>query len=191
MSKKSLFDTIRSDELTELLGLKQQASLYKYKYLYSEETDFNTNITKPKIYFAAPWFDDKAREIMNTYMNIYDYCEENCCYNVFFPFKQQEKDSPLEVFNNNVKQIRESSILVALVSRKDVGTAFEIGVAYKSNIPIVLAGLDYSDFESKTNVMLAFCAKYCITIDGWIDLLYNNISNSQQYVISNGWEGKE
>ena len=85
-----------------------------------------------------------------------------------------------------------TDIVVAFVSTKDVGTAFELGHAYRAGIPIYLLVYDIDDVaESKTNLMLAMSAKGIFTLSNWIDFLLDNMNNMEFIEIKNKWEGIE
>ena len=142
---------------------------------------------KYKMYFAGPWFDYRARRLYKTCEDIVEICSKGSPYTVYFP-KNESNATPQDAFNKNVKQIKDADIVVALVSRKDVGTAWEIGMAYSLGKPIVLLGYDRTTFLSHTNVMLAFTGK-CITIRQF-PLLLKEID----YItvkIKNKWDGIE
>ena len=148
---------------------------------------------KPKkIYFAAPWFDDKSKSLYAYCQSIYEYLKSmgQLKASVFFP-KDVQHEKPVDTFENDVKCVKECDVLVALVDKKDVGTAWEIGMAYALNKPIYLIGLDESTFSSKTNLMLAFTGKM-ITIDKWADFLTGNLIDSEDCLArENSWEGLE
>jgi len=140
-----------------------------------------------KMYFAGPWFDYRARRLYKTCEDIVEICNAYSPYTVYFP-KNESSATPKEAFNKNITQIKDADIVVALVSRKDVGTAWEIGMAYSLGKPIILLGYDRTTFLSHTNVMLAFTGK-CITIRQFPLFL-----KEKDYVtvkIKNKWEGIE
>lgn len=142
---------------------------------------------KPKIYFAGPWFDERSNDLYNTCYKICNAFKNN--FDIFFPREQYSK-TPKDAFYNNVENIEDSDIIVALVSKKDVGTAWEIGVAYALNKKVYLLGYDESTFLSHTNVMLAFTGK-CFTIDKLGKFLLNDMRPDDFVTIKNEWEGIE
>lgn len=147
------------------------------------------NTIKPKnIYFAGPWFDIRAKQLYDTCKNIIQNSikhEENIA--VFFP-NDVSGLSPEQTFRNNVRAIEECDVILALVSRKDVGTAWEIGMGYAKGKKIVLLGYDESTFLSHTNVMLAFCGE-CITINNLADFILERPYKTVE--IKDEWEGIE
>ena len=134
------------------------------------------------IYLASPWFDDEAE----------NFCKEveefiiSTGGKAYFP-RRNQFDSAQETFDANVNRINECDMLVALVFRKDVGTAWEIGMAYAKDIPIILVGKDDSTFESKTNLMLAKCGT-AMTFDNFKKYLLGDIFN---IITFDNWEGIE
>lgn len=135
------------------------------------------------IYLASPWFDEEAKS----------FCEEveefiiSESREAYFP-RRNQFDSALETFYSNVNNISNCDLLVALVLRKDVGTAWEIGMAYSKDIPIILVGKDENTFNSKTNLMLAMCGT-CMTFDEFKKYLTNEkLFNVIKF---DNWEGIE
>lgn len=142
----------------------------------------------PKVYFAGPWFDTRANELYNV---CYEICKMfNKNYDVYFPREEASNDTPRDAFLNNVNHIKSADVVIALVSRKDVGTAWEIGMAYALNKEIYLLGYDESTFLSHTNVMLAFTGK-CFTLENLGKFLNNSMKEQDFVTIKNVWEGIE
>lgn len=138
-----------------------------------------------KIYFAGPWFTDRGKVLYDTCKNI--ELISDTTFKIFYP-KDQINNAPKDAFNKNVRNIKECDIVVALVSEKDVGTAWEIGMAYSLGKPIYLLGYDETTFLSHTNVMLAFTGK-CLTFKEYYKFLRND---KPKFVkIKNKWEGIE
>ena len=119
---------------------------------------------KTKIYLAGPWFTEKADILEKYAYSMYEAtnCEDKI--EVFRP-RTDGKDTPFETFMGNLEAIDNAHIVIAQVSEKDVGTAFEIGYARAKGKDIILVGFDEKDFAKKTNLMLAFAGDQCITID--------------------------
>lgn len=175
---------VNNFDFLDINVLKEKLSDVVNKALYEEPTN------KTKIYFAGPWFDERAMVLYQCCEKIMTKLENDCGIYVFFP-KNAVSKTPLEAFERNVKEIQECDILIALVSRKDVGTAWEIGVAYALGKPIYLLGFDETTFLSHTNVMLAFTGK-CLTIDNLkMFLEYKDIPEQRFVHIKNEWEGIE
>lgn len=144
-----------------------------------------------KIYFAGPWFDYRSKELYHICQTIEKELFEtnNCEFDIYYPMSEIN-NTPKQAFTKNVKHIKNCDILVALVTKKDVGTAWEIGMAYSLGKPIYLLGYDESTFLSHTNVMLAFCGK-CMTIKDYAYFLSNKIDKIKFVKIKNEWEGIE
>ena len=79
-------------------------------------------------------------------------------------------------------------MVVAFVDEKDVGTAWEIGMAYSLGKKVILLGLDETTFLSHTNVMLAFTGS-CTTLRELSKLLVGKEYKTIE--IKNEWEGIE
>lgn len=144
-------------------------------------------IKTKKMYFAGPWFDDRSSKLYNACKQIYDVCNDFSPYKVFFP-REQVNDTPLDAFIKNVSNIQDADIVVALVSKKDTGTAWEIGMAYSLNKTVILLGYDETTFLSHTNVMLAFTGR-CATINDFANILRDFEFCGVK--INNAWEGIE
>ena len=145
---------------------------------------------KLKCYFAGPWFDDRANAIYEVCKNIISQIPEMTrCYDFYFP-KDNNFETPQITFNENVKQIQDCDVVLALVSRKDVGTAWEIGMAFAAGKKIYLLGYDETTFLSHTNVMLAFTGS-CLTIDKLGKFVTGNMVSGDYIDIPNVWEGIE
>lgn len=132
------------------------------KSLYSIMEANNENKKKDKIYFAAPWFTEKSKAI-------YDYVEDIAKlydYNDYIVFPREiTDDSKDELFSRDIEAIQQCDYVLAFISERDMGTAFEMGYAFGHLKPIVLLVYDDSDLESKTNLMLAKCADSYVTIE--------------------------
>lgn len=141
------------------------------------------------LYLAGPWFDTNSELLYEAVSNIEGMVREHSFFNVFYP-KFQISKTPKHAFINNVKHINEADVIVALVSKKDVGTAWEIGMAYAQGKEVYLMGYDETTFLSHTNVMLAFTGK-CFTIDKWAKFLTHGLDANDYVHIPNKWEGIE
>lgn len=145
--------------------------------------------SKLNIYLAGPWFTMAGSILYDSVMAIEKAVRKNSNFKVFYP-REVNCKTPEETFNNNVNHIKECDIVVALVAEKDVGTAWEIGMAYALDKDIYLMGYDETSFLSHTNLMLAFTGK-CFTIDKWAKFLTQGLSNIEYINIPNAWEGIE
>lgn len=146
---------------------------------------------KLRLYFAGPWFDEEA----NSIMNYAEWLQGQLCeaglnkYDVYFP-RQHNESTPRDTFMSNIDAIDECDAMIALVSSKDVGTAYELGIATSARgIPVTLLGVDEDTFKSKTNIMLAFCTNSYIGVDQLRSFLTGETCIS--YKMTNTWEDKE
>lgn len=146
-----------------------------------------TCIKTKKLYFAGPWFNEKSNAFYNSILTIANMCELFTDYDIFFPRCQVNK-TPFNAFMKNVGNIQDADMVVAFVDDKDVGTAWEIGMAYSLNKKIVLIGLDDTTFLSHTNVMLAFTGT-CTTLREFAKLLVGK--DYRTIEIEYKWEGIE
>lgn len=175
---KSNFDT-----------MTQTAFLNKIKNIAEESK--NLVKTKKLVYVAAPWFDDRASILLDLVKAIDKNVSSTSKYKLYFPKDHTNEDSPEDTFFLNTSAISSSSMIIALVSRKDVGTAWEIGYAKALNKPVYLIGFDETCFKSKTNLMLAFSGK-CFTIDKLAEFLVDGYLDSVDYLrVGETWEGLE
>lgn len=128
-----------------------------------------------KFYLAGPWFTEKA-DILENY--VYDVYKASNTYHKVFRPRTDGKDTPFETYMGNLEAINDCDMVLAQISEKDVGTAFEIGYARALGKYIILVGFNEDDFKRKTNLMLAFAAEQCITIDKLYKIFNNTIDYS-------------
>lgn len=140
-----------------------------------------------KIYFAGPWFSEKASYLYHSCEDMIYNLYSIIPYEVYFP-RNVVNGTPKDAFDNNVENLKNCDIVVALIDEKDVGTAWEIGVAYALGKRIILVGLDETSFTSHTNVMLAFTGE-CITLPNLQKFLLQKYYDTIN--IKNEWEGIE
>lgn len=156
------------------------------------ENEKNKVKTQPlKLYFAGPWFDPKMATLYDGFEAIAQTVtnQGRCIYDIFWP-RRQSSAQPSAVFFNNVAHLTNSDAIIASISRKDSGTAFEIGMAKALNKPVYLLGYDESDLLSHTNVMLAFSGRF-LTMDKFADFLAGTIKKEDFITVPDTWEGKE
>lgn len=158
--------------------------------LYKGQADRNNNNVGKKIYLAGPWFDPAALELCKFVEAVIAYESEDL-HTTFFPRQggNTVNISPKAVFDLNVKHVNECDVVIAMISRKDVGTAWEIGMAHALGKEVVLLGYDESDFTgSKTNLMLAFCGK-AMTLAKLTKYLRGNMTDKDWFKFDdNNWE---
>lgn len=174
---KSNYDILTDEELvSKLLDIKTKINN-------------NNDAGRKKIYFAAPWFTEKAKAMYAICQYVHKTCSRKISYSIFYP-KDFVHTSPEETFKEDVKQIIACDLMIALVDDKDVGTAWEIGMAYALGKPIYLVGFDESTFEKRTNLMLAFTGK-CFTVDKFHKFLNHGLGHDDFVNISKKWEDLE
>ena len=128
---------------------------------------------KNKVYLAGPWFTPEQKIIHDVAKDIIRNVKG---LEYYFPDEHNETARPFTVFADNVNNIKDCSAVIALVDFKDVGTAWEIGMAYQLNKKIYMVGKDENTFKTKTNLMLAFTG-FPITIGNLANMLNNNDYN--------------
>lgn len=126
-------------------------------------------------YLAGPWFTEKADILENYAYSVYKASGTE--HKIFRP-RTDGKDSPYETYLGNLEAINKCDVVLALISEKDVGTAFEIGYARALGKYVILVGFNNKDFERKTNLMLAFASEQCITIDKLYKIFNDSIDYS-------------
>lgn len=153
---------------------------------------FSCNKIKSKrIYLAGPWFSQKADLMEKCIYNIYKNVKGNSEYIPFRP-RTENKTTSFETFKGNIDSIYDADLVVANISEKDVGTAFEIGFAAALGKDIILLGYDKTDFQKKTNLMLAFAGSQCIELKNLWKVFTGDIDYSKDTVDFNtAWENIE
>ena len=145
---------------------------------------------KKKLYVAGPWFDEKAEALMINVKEAFRQYESVSAWEPYYP-NEHTQDTPMDTFVDNVNQIRSCSAVLALISRKDVGTAFEIGFARGLGRPIYILVLDDTDFYSKTNIMLAYSTDKIIQFKDLWKFILGKIKYEDFIVLNDSWEDKE
>lgn len=140
-----------------------------------------------KIYFAGPWFTVADKFLMDFCISVAQR-ERQSKFTVYFPMLNQYK-TPKETYESNVREIEKAETIIALVESKDVGTAYELGIATALKKNIILMAYDEEAFKRKTNIMLAFCTNICTTVDQFKYLLRGEPFKT--IPMDNSWEGKE
>lgn len=179
----SLYNKLNVDDLISMLNEEKEKLLSNI----CEEEAIQTRIKTKKLYFAGPWFTEKSKVFYDTILDIANNYNLFTDYEIFFP-RCQINEKPFDAFVKNVSNIQDADSVVAFVDEKDVGTAWEIGMAYSLGKNIILLGLDESTFLSHTNVMLAFTGT-CITLKEFVNFLTGKTYKTIK--IKNKWEGIE
>ena len=145
---------------------------------------------KKKLYVAGPWFDEKAEALMINVKEAFRQYESVSAWEPYYP-NEHTKDSPMDTFIDNVNQIRSCDAVLELISRKDIGTAFEIGFARGLGRPIYILVLDDTDFYSKTNIMLAYSTDKIIQFKDLWKFIIGKIRYTDFVTLDDSWEDKE
>lgn len=141
--------------------------------------------TTKKVYLAGPWFDEKSKKLLKCAEDVLAITKTSA----YIP-RCSNKFTPQETFDENVKQIKDCDILIAVIDTKDVGTAWEIGMAYALGKRVILVGYDETSFATRTNLMLAFTGK-CTTLDKLAEFILDGLFTDQFVNVSNLWEDIE
>ena len=180
----STYNKLDKDDLLKVIDVEKEAALASV--FYSKEY-IPTCIKTSKLYFAGPWFTEKSAAFYDAVLTISNNCNLFSEYKTFYPRCQVNK-KPFDAFVKNVSNIQDADMVVAFVDEKDVGTAWEIGMAYSLGKKVILLGLDETTFLSHTNVMLAFTGS-CTTLRELGKLLVGKEYKTIE--IKNEWEGIE
>lgn len=97
---------------------------------------------KLKVYLAGGWFNSEQEKILDEIEKLLTKYDNLLVYS---PRKQTQFKSGSKptrktceiVFNNNIVAIEDCDIMIASTEGKDMGTVFEIGVAYQLGKPII------------------------------------------------------
>lgn len=180
----STYNELDRNDLLKIIENEKEIALAPV--LYSKEP-IPTCIKTRKLYFAGPWFTEKSAAFYDAILDISSNCDSFTDYEIFYP-RCQVNRKPLDAFVKNVSNIQDADVVVAFVDEKDVGTAWEIGMAYSLGKKVILLGLDETTFLSHTNVMLAFTGS-CIILREFAKFLVGKEYKTIE--IENDWEGIE
>jgi len=89
-----------------------------------------------KYYCASGWFSYEQEESRKIILNTLKKAK----FDVYSPKDDglfKEGMNPEEIFQENLKQIRECDFVIASTEGKDLGTLFESGYAFARSIPII------------------------------------------------------
>ena len=147
---------------------------------------------KALLYFAAPWFSEKANEFYNNVMDVCNLLEQTgeIEYDIFFPRNIQT--TPMQAFTTDIAHLNNCQAVLAWVDEKDMGTSFEIGYAIAKGIPVYLLGYSDDTFDSKehkTNLMLAAASWGYMTVDELVKFLTKSEELKIKKVNTETWEG--
>ena len=145
---------------------------------------------KKNLYVAGPWFDEKAEALMLNVKEVFKQYESVSAWEPYYP-NEHTQDSPKLTFVENINRIRSCDAVLALISRKDIGTAFEIGFARGLGCPIYILVLDDTDFYSKTNIMLAYSTDKIVQFKDLWKFVIGKLKYKDFVVLDDTWENKE
>lgn len=110
-----------------------------------------------KVYLASPFFNDEQIERIEYIENLLDELgfevyspRKDCTYKLTPDSNKEERQ---KVFADNIINIETAELLIAVTDGKDMGTIFEAGYAYRTDIPIVYFAETLGD--GLFNLMLA------------------------------------
>jgi len=98
---------------------------------------------KIKVYLAGGWFNEKQREVLDTVESLLDKFDNLEVYsprkkkNQFESGTKPSRKTCESVFEDDVIAINGCDIMIASTESKDMGTVFEMGVAYQTSIPVI------------------------------------------------------
>ena len=153
----------------------------------------NEYLSKAKMYFAGPWFDEKSKLLMDTVIEIVDILGDYCRYDVYFPMLHKF-DTPYEAFKADIDTMCLTAYSLVFISQKDIGTAFELGYMYNDTInPKNVGFLTYDEtcFDKKTNIMLAYAGNFSIEFKDIVEFLAGSFKVAKAPGFSNDWENME
>ena len=153
----------------------------------------NEYLSKAKMYFAGPWFDEKSKLLMDTVIEIVDILGDYCKYDVYFPMLHKF-DKPNEAFYADTEAMYSADYSLVFISQKDIGTAFELGYMYNDTVnPTNICFLTYDEtcFDKKTNIMLAYAGNFSIAFRNIVEFLAGNYKVAKAPGFSNDWENME
>lgn len=97
---------------------------------------------KLKVYLAGGWFSENQDRVLT---QIEEILSNYNCFKVYSPRRQTQFKSGTKpskeiceiVFNNNIVAIEDCDIMIASTEEKDMGTVFEMGIAFQLEKPII------------------------------------------------------
>lgn len=141
------------------------------------------------VYLASGWFTPSQLEEVKMIEQICEGFEE---INLYSPRKENlcsptaTQREQCHAFNENIKHVHESDLIIANTNNKDMGTIFEAGVAYWANTPIIYFA---SGLKGPFNLMLAQSGIAVSTDISQLIHHLNEFIKDQQYVC--GYDGGE
>ena len=118
-----------------------------------------------KIYIAGPFFNPQQIEVIETIKRGIKMINKAHGKNITYYSPKDDNlytpggdIPPSKCFDDNLKNIIDSQLLIAITTNLDAGTLFEAGYAFNSGIPIVYFWPDHNN--RKFNLMLSESASY-------------------------------
>lgn len=109
-----------------------------------------------KVYIASPFFNDVQLErVKFIEKELSDHGIEYFSPRSVQFYKEDGSFDGEKIFQNDVDQLNNADVIIALLDDKDMGTSFEIGYAHAKGKRIIL--VLFEEHISQTNIMLA-CA---------------------------------
>ena len=114
--------------------------------------------TTKKVYLAAPFFNREQLDIVEQIEDVFDAAPRDL-FELYSPrhdgvlmemSPEERKANSRRIYDNNVNNVFDAQMMVAVIDGKDAGTVFEMGCAFAKHIPIVA----YSNEKKAVNIML-------------------------------------
>ena len=130
---------------------------------------------KHKIYLASPWFSESQAERQERIYNLLKSIESLEIFNPKLHGNitgKEDCDKFTTILKNNIDNITDADLIVAITDEKDMGTIWESGFAYAHKKPIIYYCETIGD--KPFNLMLAKTGKVAKTMSELILLLQND-----------------
>ena len=139
---------------------------------------------KNKIYIAGPFFREGERERIEKLREFFNKDEFFNKYEFFYPMDHtipggetmSNGEWALNVFEMDIKELANADMVVAIYDKhySDTGTAWELGYAYASGIPVILL---CTDLESDNSIMPLVAADRVYLYDKFVNGEYWNFED--------------
>ena len=111
-----------------------------------------------KVYLAAGFFDSYQLDAVDYIESTLD---EDPRFEVFSPRREtklkgfEKPEVQKKVFDLNVKNVKNSDLIICSTVNKDQGAIFEAAIAYDNDIPIIYTWFDSRSDKKDFNLMLS------------------------------------
>jgi nucleoside 2-deoxyribosyltransferase len=125
-----------------------------------------SNLTSAQVYLAGPFFSMAERWMIEETRNVLS----GQGLSVFSPLHDVGRGPASQVGPADVKGIEGSSVMLALLDGRDVGTIFEVGYARKKGIPVIGLAENVSAEDLKM-----FLGTGCEIVDDFATAIYKTV----------------